>query len=106
MQGTATPTTNTRRPMPIYIVRQRPKPLTKREQRMYRLQQVRDIAEYLGIGWIGLERGRILVSFNGGVHRLRHLPQAEYWMNLWLQWNEEGNRGWFDNNCRAFRGRV
>ena len=93
MQRTATkaPTTGTRRPMSVYIVG--PRPMTKRELRMHRLQQVRQIAEYLGIGWIGLERGKILVSFNGGVCRLLHLPQAEEWMATWLRWNEAGNRG-------------
>jgi hypothetical protein len=101
MQRTATLTTKTRRPLPIYIVQQKPKPLSKRGQRLYCLQKVRDIAEYLGLGWIGLERGKILVTFNGGVYRLLHLAQAEEWMATWLRRNEAGDRSWFDWNCQC-----
>ncbi|MDQ2997214.1 MAG: hypothetical protein M3R61_09195, partial [Chloroflexota bacterium] len=70
MQRTAIVTT--RRPLPVCIVRSRPKPLSKREQRLCRLQQVRDIATHLGIGWIGMERGKILVSFGAAAHKRSH----------------------------------
>ena len=103
---TPTPATRTQ-VKPSYLTgAERGEPLSKREARLHRLWQVRQIAEYLGIGWIGLERGKILVSFNGGVYRLAHLPQAEEWMATWLRRNEAGDRSWFDQNCRAFAGCV